>query len=120
MTKQRVVAAAIGLGFLAIICVGTFLQPKRAAVKLVNESHELVVHVAGDINGAKFEFADIPPGATRFVRYAVLPDNHFTISADFPLDRKIQPETGIFSDRVKTTHRFVIKPDEIVVESGEE
>jgi len=118
MTKRRFIRASVAVGIIAVLSVAVFLRPETAGVTLVNESDDLVVRVTGDINGATFDFADIPRGSSRKITYTVSQENHYNISAELPFDRKLPPQTGTFGDRVKTDHRFVIKDDQIVIESG--
>src|SRR5580698_11537797 len=101
MNKKNVLqAAAVACAALVIFAI-FFLRPKSAEITLINAAQESLIHTTVEINGAKFEFDDIPTDGFRRIKYKAQADNHYTVTVEFHYERKLGPDKGYFSGQVK-------------------
>ena len=118
MKKKRIIQGAVAGCLILALCAVGFLRPKSGGVALVNQAGEAVTKATVEINGSKFDFAGIPPGGTRKLKYKVEAGNRYAVSVEFHYDRKLELQTGYFAGAGKA-HQLVIKHDGVVLESGE-
>jgi hypothetical protein len=118
MNKKRIIQrAGVAAGVLVVLCAILLLRPKTGELSLINEAQESIIKTTVEINHEKFDFADIPPGAIRKMKFKIEADNHYTVTVEFRYERTLELQTGYFSDR-EPSHELIIKHDEVVLESG--
>ncbi|HWB61192.1 MAG TPA: hypothetical protein VG733_17050 [Chthoniobacteraceae bacterium] len=118
MNKKRAIAAGICICITVVICATVFGRKRPGDITLLNAAQETVVHAIVQINGTTFQFDNIPPAGVRKIKYPGADKNRYSVNIEFRYERKLPPQTGIFSDRGKEQNQLVIKRDEVVLESG--
>ena len=115
--NTRLAATAIGACIILILALAFRLWPKSETLELVNDAQESAIHATVEINGATFDFDNIPPDGIRHIKYKPQAGNHYKITIEFRYDRKLE-QTGYFNGHIHENKQLVIKKNEIVLEEG--